>query len=238
MSENKSSDLEGKFADWLAEKTSSETSTADTPKNKSIDQNVGSNVWQQRMNTASHLAHYVEVNGQESVPSWDRGQAFGQEKNTWWQWRGLPALSLAFSSFAIALVLFRVEFVIHEQSIMLSFAGNNQVIQDKKIASLVEQKLQAFASEQQVVLANYAADIKVKQQDNNLQLASYIMGASRQERKEDITEFINYVNEQRKDAQFEQTMKFNQIEQVLRYQNNQLDDSALPLKNANWIQED
>jgi len=111
-------------------------------------------------------------------------------------------------------------------------------MQDKKIAALVEQKLQTFASEQQVVLANYAADIKVKQQDNNLQLASYIMGASRQERKEDITEFINYVNDQRKDAQFEQTMKFNQIEQALRYQDNQLDGSALPLKKANWTPED
>jgi len=238
MSENKSSDLEGKFADWLAEKTSSATSTANKPQNKNTDQDVGSDVWQQRMNTASYLAHHVEVNGQESVPSWDRGQAFEQEKNTWWQWRGLPAVSLVLSFFAIALVLFRVELVIQEEGVMLSFSGNNQVMQDKKIAALVEQKLQTFASEQQVVLANYAADIKVKQQDNNLQLASYIMGASRQERKEDITEFINYVNDQRKDAQFEQTMKFNQIEQALRYQDNQLDGSALPLKKANWTPED
>lgn len=233
MSENKDADLEQKFADWLTTKTSSDNSQDNKP-----DQALEGSEWQQRMNTANHLLHHIEVNGQESVPQWDRGRAFERERNAWWQWRGLPAVSLAFSFFAVALILFRVEIVVQEQGVMLSFAGNNQMRADEKIAALVDQKLQAFASEQQVVLANYAADIKVKQQDNNLQLASYIMGASRQERKEDITEFINYINDQRQDAQFELTMKFKQIEQTLRFQNNQFKNSALPLKNTNWTPED
>ena len=120
---------------------------------------------------------------------------------------------------------------------MVSFGGNNQTIQDERMAALLDQKLQVFASEQQVVLANYAADIKVKQQESNLQLASYIMGASRQERNEDITEFINYVNDQRADQQYDQTMKFKQLEQKINYKSTQ-SNGILQVKPANWITED
>ena len=68
-----------------------------------------------------------------------------------------------------------------------------------------------------MLLANYAADIKVKQQDNNLQLASYIMGVSRQERKEDVSDFIQYINAERKDELLEQKMKYQELEQAIKY---------------------
>ena len=70
-----------------------------------------------------------------------------------------------------------------------------------------------------MILANYTADIKVKQQENNLQLASYLMEASRKERKEDISSFIEYVNEQRTDDQFNNQLKFKQLERALFYSN-------------------
>ena len=192
------------FADWLDGKT------ADCSLNDEI-------LWQQRKNTAQAIEHQVTMSCDESVPDWDRASGFESDKAPFWQWRGLPALSMAFSIFAVALVLFKVELVMQDNGVLLSFAGSNTKLQEQKLAKLVDERLQSFAQEQQVVLANYAADIKVKQQDNNLQLASYIMGASRQERKEDINDFIQYINAERKDEILEQKIKYQALEEALKY---------------------
>ena len=222
------------FADWLDGK-SADCQLADET------------LWQQRRNTVNAIEHQVAMASEEKVPHWDRGAAFESDKTPFWQWRGLPAMSMAFSIFAVALVLFKVELVVQDQGVLLSFGGNNAQLQDEKVAKLVDEKLQSFAQEQQVVLANYAADIKVKQQDNNLQLASYIMGASRQERKEDISDFIQYINAERKDEKLEQNIRYQELEQAINYskayqqQNvngfgrNQGDISTTP---ANWTTEE
>ncbi len=227
-------ELEQEFANWLDGK----------PGDHNVDENT---VWQQRQNTAHFINHQVEVTPDVEVPNWDRTSSFHSNKVSFWQWRGLPALSMAFSVMAIALVLFRVELVLQDGGVLLSFAGSNSQLEQRKIAALVDEKLQGFAQEQQVVLANYAADIKVQQQDNNLQLASYIMGASRQERKEDISDFIQYINAQRKDELLDQKIKYQQLEQAINYNNasqrkningfgmNQKDHNTTP---ANWISEE
>lgn len=197
-------DLEQEFANWLDGK----------PSDVEVDE---SSVWQQRKNTAHFIQHQVEMNPSAEVPHWDRASSFHSDKVPFWQWRGLPVLSMAFSMFAIALVLFKVELVMQDGGILLSFADNNSQLQQQKMVKLVDEKLKDFAQEQQILLTNYAADIKVQQQDNNLQLASYIMGASRQERKEDISDFIQYINAQRKDELLDQKIKYQQLEQAIKY---------------------
>jgi len=192
------------FADWLDGKSEDCSLTDETQ-------------WQQRKNTVNAIEHQVAMSSDEKVPAWDRASGFENNKKSLWQWQGLPALSLAFSIFAIALVLFKVELVVQDNGVLLSFAGNSTQLQEQKLAKLVDERLQSFAQEQQVVLANYAADIKVKQQDNNLQLASYIMGASRQERKEDIGDFIQYINAERKDEMLEHKIKYQALEQAIKY---------------------
>ncbi len=236
MSERKDTDLEHKFSAWLEQKTSQ--------KNQRVTQEdfTSDTLWQARESTANYIANQVDVQQEYDVPNWDRAASFDSDKTSWWQWQGFPALSFAFSCFAIALVLLKVEINLQPEGIMLSFADNQQANNDERIAQLVDQKLQAFASEQQVVLANYAADIKVKQQDSNLQLASYIMGASRQERKEDMNDFIKYINEQRADEQFTQQLKFKQLEQAIKYRNTSLQNNSpnigLQPQSADWITEE
>ena len=170
------------------------------------------------------------------VPNWNRSKGFSYDKKAWWQWSGLPVMSMACSLFAMALVIFNVQFTVQEGAMTVSFAGNKSVNQTADIESMIDNKLQRFASEQQVVLANYAADIKVKQQDNNLQLASYVLTASRKERKEDIGEFIQYVNEQRADEQFTNKLKFKQLEQALFYDN--AGTNTLESMPTNWVTEE
>jgi len=213
MSNNKSSDkdliLEQQFSDWLDGK----------PLSKELEQDEK---WLQRIHTANYVGHQADVTTEQKVPNWDRGAMFESNKKPWWQWQGLPAISMAFSMFAMALVLFKVELVFQDEGVLLSFSGSNSQSQDEKMSALVDLRLKEFAAEQQVVLANYATDIQVKQQDSNLQLASYIMGASRQERKEDMTDFIQYINEQRQDEKFDQKVKFQELERKIQYQKTSL----------------
>ena len=165
--------------------------------------------------------------------------------------------------FAMALVLFKVELVMKDDGVLLTFAGSSQTsinqvsYSQAEISALVDaqvdQKLQLFAGEQQVVLANYAADIKGKQQDSNLQLASYIMGVSRQERKEDIGDFIQYINDQRADDSFDNKIKFQRLENEINYQSlkkqnmnyqpknlksQNTDGLGLTIKPASWTSEE
>jgi len=208
MSNNEELEQEKAFANWLDGKSDDDTL------NNELDSHSN---WQERKNTAHFIEHQVEISSEVDVPTWDRASGFQSDKVPFWQWRGLPAISMAFSMFAMALVLFKVELVMQDGGVLLSFAGNNAQQQDKQIEKLVDEKLRGFAQEQQVVLANYAADIKVQQQDSNLQLASYIIGASRQERKEDISDFIQYINAQRKDDVLDQKIKYQQLEQAIKY---------------------
>ena len=187
---------------------------------------------------AEQLAFQANYEAEQQVPEWNRAAAFeqhfsddSQQKSPWWQWRGMPALSMACSAVVIALVLFFVNpageldqkafvaLVAEQVSKRLTEQVNTRVaVQvDGAVAALVDLKLREFAAEQQVILANYRVDMSTKQQSNNLQLASYILNTSRQERKEDIGDFVNFINEQRQDEQLEQKIKFQQLEQEIGF---------------------
>lgn len=200
--ENKITD-EQAFSDWL----DGDLAQSDLPENQ---------LWQQRRDTVKSIEHNVEMMIEEPVPNWNRESTFQETSVTFWQWRGLPMLSMAFSIFAVALVLFKVELVVQNNGLLVNFGGNADAVIEEKVDLLVSNKLKDFAHEQQVVLANYASDIKTKQQESNLQLASYIMGAARQERKEDINDFIQYINAQRKDENLEHKIKYQQLEHAIK----------------------
>lgn len=229
MSKYQDTDQEKAFTQWLENGAKGEAFSQESEQ---------SNVWKNRAKVAQSIAHHADVTAEVDVPKWNRDATFESEKKSWWQWQGLPAMSFVFSLFAMSLVLFKVEVVVQEEGFMLSFAGSHQANQQQQIAQLIDQKLQSFASEQQVILANYASDIKVKQQESNLQLASYIMGASRQERKEDMSEFIKYINEQRADDKFDQQLQIERLQQTMQYQTNKVQQLGLQAQPANWTTEE
>ena len=98
------------------------------------------------------------------------------------------------------------------------------------------------------MLANYATDFTSNQQESNLQLATYVMGAARQERKEDMGDFITYFNEQRKDENFNQKIKYQQLERKINrtsYENttkpsllNKSENIGYQIDPANWTTEE
>ncbi|MCJ8294174.1 MAG: hypothetical protein MJK15_07170 [Colwellia sp.] len=157
----------------------------------------------------------------------------------WGIWFGVPALSMACSALAITVLMSFMQVKELDQQVLSQqiTALIEQQVQQKVAAQLASQttnqsssknnadieaivnlKLREFAAEQQVMLANYRADMSTQQQSNNLALASYVIGASRKERKEDISDFINFINAQREDEQLTQKIKFQQLEREIGFQ--------------------
>ena len=200
------------------------------------------------------IAHQASVEAEQEVPDWHRAQAFEQhfetEKNkakghsiNWGMWLGVPSLSMACSAVAITIVMTfiqdkgfdqqafdkQVTAMIDQQVQQKVAAQLTSTLANKDnsdIERLVNLKLREFAAEQQVILANYRTDISEQQQSNNLALAGYVIGASRKERKEDMSDFISFFNAQRQDEQLAQKIKFQQLEREISFQNIGLEQSG------------
>jgi len=191
-----------------------------------------------RAKFSEQLAQQVNLEVEQEVPHWHRAEAFEQhfqfEKSTvnprtinWGMWFGIPALSMACSALAITVVMnFMQEKAIDQQALTAFIDQQVQLKVSTQLASQTNDnveafetlKLREFAAEQQVVLANYRADMGAEQQKNNLALAGYVIGASRKERKEDMSDFINFINAQREDEQLAQKIKFQQLEREVGFQ--------------------
>ena len=191
---------------------------------------------------SEQLAQQVSLEAEQEVPHWHRAQAFEQhfkgEQSTangksinWGMWFGVPALSMACSAFAIMVVMsFTQEQGLDQQAltafidqqvqqkVSAQLASKTSSTSNDDVETLVTLKLREFAAEQQVVLANYRADMSAEQQKNNLALAGYVIGASRKERKEDMSDFISFINAQREDEQLAQKIKFQQLEREVGFQ--------------------
>jgi len=203
-------------------------------------------LWQARFHAAQVLKNQAKLTVEQDVPQWNRAATFASShytssENSWWQWQGLPVMAMVFSCVAIALVALKVDIKINEQGLLVSFANSSkdQGLSDEKINALVakqvNEKLREFASEQQVVLANFSADVRVKQQENNLQLASYLMATSRKERKEDIGDFISYVNKQNQADNAQQQFELQQLKYAIE---NEKSKQTNKLQPANYKLED
>lgn len=95
----------------------------------------------------------------------------------------------------------------------ISFAGKKSAVQ---IDKLVNDKLAEFQQNQQLALVNYTQAVQEQQSDASAQLTQYLLGASRQERREDFAELIKYVNEQRGDDQLFYVRQLNKLQQNLQ----------------------
>ncbi|PKH86544.1 hypothetical protein [Colwellia sp. Bg11-28] len=200
------------------------------------------------------LAHQASVEAEQEVPDWHRAQAFEQHFETennktkghsinWGLWLGVPSLSMGCSAVAITIVMTfmqdkgfdqqafdqQVTAMIDQQVQQKVAAQLTSTLANKDnsdIERLVNLKLREFAAEQQVILANYRTDISEQQQSNNLALVGYVIGASRKERKEDMSDFISFFNAQRQDEQLAQKIKFKQLEREISFQNISLEQNG------------
>ncbi|TLU65196.1 hypothetical protein FE810_09775 [Thalassotalea litorea] len=188
--------------------------------------------------TARHIEQQVHGYEEQTPPNWDPSAMMAETKTPWWQWSGLSITSMACSCFAIALVLFNVQITSQQDGFAITFGAANPNNSDQKIEALFDQRLQQFAAEQEIVLANYVSDFKDQQQANNLQLAGYLLTATRQERQEDMSHFVQYVNEQRSEDVLDNKLKYQRLEYALQAQALKQDVGQQQFQQTNFNEED
>ena len=189
---------------------------------------------QKHSELVDEITHQASLEAEHEVPNWNRAAAFEENTNragikfeeaSWWHWQSYGGLAFATSLSVIALfsVFINKGVSLDQQTIVMLV--KEQVAQQLDVE--VNRKLREFASEQQVVLANYKAELSERQEKNNLQLAGYVISSARSERQEDMADFVSFISEQRKDEQLNQKIRFKQLEQAIGFRKASLTDTSL-----------
>lgn len=158
----------------------------------------------QRVAACEQMQTLAQGYTEYDVPKWDMESTFSaglskqHEARPWWQWQGLPWLSLATSMVAILMVTLNVQVQIKDDVLLIGFANS---FSEAQIASLVDERMQDIDKQNTQRLALYQQQLQQQQQQFSTQLADYILTSNRSERKEDFAELIKYVNQQRSDDQ-------------------------------------
>lgn len=162
-------------------------------------------------------SHFLSMQAQDinplDVPEWNKEDAFPIFKQRrWWQWEGFPALSTVLSVVAVMLVLLKVEFAFENEGLMISFAGKGR---QQEIERTVAERLKQFEQQQAAYLLDNLAQIRQDQQIANASISQYVINTSREERRDEFAEFIQFINQQRSDDQLFYTRQINRLEAQL-----------------------
>lgn len=176
-----------------------------------------------QVEAANLMQMQSETYESQEVPDWHRENTFDSEvyqhsklnesqpaKRAWWQWQGLPAMSLGTSMLAIVMVLSGLQINTENGAMTISFS---QGYDTNKVEQLVNNKLQQYQQNQQLALNTFAQTLQRQQLDASTQLTQYLLTSSRQERKEDFAELIKFVNQQRGDDQLFYVRQLNKLQQ-------------------------
>jgi len=179
---------------------------------------------QQHSELIDEITQHANDEAEHEVPNWNRAVAFEQHSNSlgakfettpWWYLQSFGGLAFATSLGIIALLSVYTNKGESVDQYNIAMLVKEQVALQLDVE--VNRKLREFASEQQVILANYKVELSERQEKNNLQLAGYVISSTRSERKEDLADFVSFINAQRKDEQLDQKIRFQQLEQSIGF---------------------
>ena len=182
-----------------------------------------------RLATARYLDSMSAEMNDLSVPAWQKNAVFEQAQTSYRQPRQiLPWFSVAFSLFAVCLVLFNVNVVHNEQGVTIAFNSTTSTgLSPTEVEGLLEEKLAAYQQEQDLALAQVMMQVQKDQNQNNLQLATYLLDSARKERKQDLSDVILHFSDQMAEQSSQQQIQFNQLERAVGFQQTSYKDTSL-----------
>lgn len=161
------------------------------------------------------LQQTADATQAETVPEWPRELTYrGREQAQlrWWQRPLLPVASLACSLFAVLAVVSQLQIQVTEQGFNVHFGGG---LSEQQLQAAVTQQMSKLQAEQQLQMANYAANLREDFRDDvaaaNQQLVNYVLTTNRSEREQDMEDLIRYVNAQREDDQVYFAYQLSQV---------------------------
>jgi hypothetical protein len=150
--------------------------------------------WSERMMAVESMNRMAALAEQEiaSVPKWDRDSAFNTylKKPKWWQTQGLSVAAMCFSVFACMLLVFDVRVAMGPDGVRIASTDTMQRIE-------LERKFNELARENNLAIQTRLDNFQAQQQQSTAQLVNYVLNSSRTERKEDIQDVVEVLQQQR-----------------------------------------
>ena len=156
------------------------------------------------------------------VPDWNKAQLFpAKSKSSWFQWQGLPALACALSAVAIVLVFTGLPNKDNGKLLTAQIPSN---VGAEQLSSLVEEQVRVQVQQQviqqremyqeanQVLFKEYAQSLAAQQQQTSAELTQYLLTSSREARKQDFAELLQFINDQRIDDQRFYARQFSKLQ--------------------------
>ncbi|WP_282145428.1 hypothetical protein [Alteromonas stellipolaris] len=156
------------------------------------------------------------------LPDWNKAQLFpAQDKSSWFQWQGFPALACALSAVAIVLVFTGMPNKDNGKSLAAQ-APNN--VDAEQLSNLVAEQVRVQVQQQviqqremyqeanQVLFKEYAQSLATQQQQTSADLTQYLLASSREARKQDFAELLQFINDQRIDDQRFYARQFSKLQ--------------------------
>lgn len=156
------------------------------------------------------------------VPDWNKAQLFpAQDKSSWFQWQGFPALACALSAVAIVLVFTGMP---NKDNGKLLTAQTPNNVDAEQLSSLVAEQVRVQVRQQvkqqremyqeanQVLFKEYAQSLAAQQQQTSAELSQYLLASSREARKQDFAELLQFINDQRIDDQRFYARQFSKLQ--------------------------
>jgi anti-sigma-K factor RskA len=165
----------------------------------------------ERVAQANQLAGLAQAYTPFPTPEWDKqallGDMQGEQPNTLlvriWRWSGWPVSALGSAACALLLVLLQPAVPEHEAIEAMISAQVNQQVSDQMLS---------YQQQQQEVLMAYAQALQRQQQTTQQELTEYVLASNRAQRKEDFSELLDFIAQQRAADQAFYATQFNELE--------------------------
>ena len=149
-------------------------------------------LWGERLAAYRQMSALESSLMDEPVPTWNRDAGFEQylAQPGWWQRQGMATLALCFSLFACFVMVLDVRFIQSDQGMSLAWSGS--VKKDE-----MNERVIALAEKNNAEIGRRLDAFQQMYQQNTAQMVSYVMANSRTERKEDIADVVQLLQQQR-----------------------------------------
>ncbi|MAD54104.1 hypothetical protein [Idiomarina sp. UBA3162] len=158
----------------------------------------------ERMQSVRWMQQQADSYQSNEVPHWNRAAVGPQPKAHRW---ANPWSFAAFACSCAALAVLSV--FVMKQQLTAQF--------DARVAAVVDEKLTVFEQQQNIALAKQEktlrANFREQLSTSTAQLATYIMATNRAERKDDMSQLVEYVNETRSEDLNFYTAQLRQVAQ-------------------------
>lgn len=177
------------------------------------------NEFAERINNSNTFKHYATAFRAPTPPRWNKESTFFEQEKSkgWLQSFSLSGFAVAMSACALLTVLTGAQISIKDNGVALTFAHETNAsdvdaLVSQKVAEALGEQREYYQVANQQLFKEYAQALSTQQQQSSAELTQYLLTSSREERKQDFSELLKFINDQRIDDQRFYARQFSKLQ--------------------------